>query len=219
MYIAVLNIHIGRGMHQISHLTKRYIHDTSLLCPSEYHIHLENRFSCKHIRWDVELSPSGPVFCRTASNFLLVLEPLGLKCICSDEEHIILLREKNTPHKSSFLPRSVFLRRKSHNRHTNKVWACFMFCGEKRLLGLKRNPEWEKEMLCNCDPVRHSQLYQSPPGLNVTQGLKLDPLSTSKSPSIKWHFINLYQSQTKCIPHNCGCSKPWRPLLNLLVSL
>ncbi len=117
------------------------------LKPREYHIHLKNRCSCKHIWWDVELSPSGPIFSRTASNSLLVLKPLGLKCICSDEEYSKLLREKNTPHTSSFLPHSVSLRRKSHNRHTNKVWACFMCCGEKRLLGLKRNQS-ERRKCC-----------------------------------------------------------------------
>lgn len=188
--------------------------------PRQYHIHLKNRCSCKHIRWDVELSPSGPIFSRTASNSLLVLKPLGLKCICSDEEYNKLLREKNTPHKSSFLPHSVSLRRKSHNRHTNKVCvSCAV--GKSGSLGW-RETQSERRKCCvivTRSGAVNSQLYQSPLGLNVTQGLKLDPLSTSKFPSIKWHFINLYQSQTKCIPHNCGCSKPWRPLLNLLVSL
>lgn len=52
---------------------------------------------------------------------LLVLKPLGLKCICSDKEYGKLLREKYTSHKSSFLPHSVSLSRKSHNIRTNKV--------------------------------------------------------------------------------------------------
>jgi len=103
---------------------------------------------------------------------LLVLKPLGLKCICSGKEYSKLLREKYTSHKSSFLPHSVSLSRKSHNIHTNKVWACFMCCREKRLLGLKRERDWEreKEMLCNCDPVRCGQ--QST--LSITSRAKCD---------------------------------------------
>ncbi len=187
------------------------------LKPREYHIHLKNRCSFKHIRWDVELSPSGPIFSRTASHSLLVLKPLGLECICSDNSserktHLIRALSFPTLFPSEESPTTDIPIKCEHV-------SCAV--GKSGSFGW-RETQSERRKCCvivTRSGTVNSQLYQSPPGLNVTQSLKLDPLSTSKSPSIKWHFINLYQSQTKCIPHNCGCSKPWRPLLNLLVSL